>query len=102
MGSKSSTYFRMSSEGSGGKRSSSPLSPLSLRMILRADLTMLSRRWAVVCGAVARAVAGRLPIGTEMLRPLGHHEPRPVRLGNIDHRGFDTEGMPSLVRPGFR
>ena len=31
-----------------GRRSRSPFNPLSLRMILRADLMILSRRWAVV------------------------------------------------------
>ena len=33
-----------------GRRSRSPFRPLSLRMILRADLMIPSRRWAVVSG----------------------------------------------------
>ncbi len=33
-----------------GSRSRSPLSPLSLRMMSRADLTMADSRWAVVRG----------------------------------------------------
>ena len=48
-----------------GNRSRSPFSPLSFRMILRADLMMLSRRWAVVScfgAAFFRAVLAKLDL----------------------------------------
>ena len=48
--SMSSRNFRNMIQVSIGSRSRSPFSPLSLRMIWRADLMMRSSRWAVVSG----------------------------------------------------
>src|SRR5947209_19640607 len=50
MASWSSRNLRNRSQVSMGRRSRSPLRPLSFRMMSRADLTRLPRRWAVVWG----------------------------------------------------
>src|SRR5262249_54121819 len=49
----SSRNLRNMTQVSIGRRSRSPLSPLSFRMMSRADLTWFPSRWAVVRGASA-------------------------------------------------
>src|SRR5438876_243392 len=86
----SSRNFRNMIQVSIGSRSRSPLRPLSLRMMSRADLTMLASRWDVVtCGD------GRLLLRPRLTRVAASSSNR-GRVGSILRMVTTTISSPRL------
>src|SRR5712691_10080769 len=91
---------------SSGRRSRSPLSPLSFRMMSRADLIRLPSDWAVVgAGAVEpfalRGIELGLELGHRRAKLLGaaeelddfRHGAVTRQRGNVEHVGQDELGV---------
>src|SRR5438128_2567606 len=87
--SKSSKNLRNMIHVSSGNRSRSPFSPLSLRMMSRADLRRLPRDWAVVGAGVAEVFFALG--GIEVLLEFGY---RMAKLIGPPEHGDDVTDLP--------
>src|SRR5205809_6197715 len=87
----SSRNLRNMTQVSIGRRSRSPLSPLSFRMMSRADLTRLPSRWALVRGAAVFLSFRRVTGSSSLLFQAPHPLARRSLLQPF-HRAFFGDG----------